>query len=48
MWFIYLILFCLLFLGVFAMGELIVYKFPGNTFSKWWRKNVVFECKECD
>ena len=48
MWFIYFLVFALMFLGLLAVGELIVVNSPEKRFSKWWRKNVIYECQECD
>jgi hypothetical protein len=48
MWFIYTIVFSLLFVGLLGIGEVIVSNSPNSKFSKWWRKNVVVECQECD
>lgn len=48
MWFIYLVVFSLLFVGVIGVCETIVTNSPESKFSKWWRKYVVFECQECD
>jgi len=31
-----------------VVGEIITKGFPNSKFSKWWRKNVVSECQECD
>ena len=46
--FIYLIILSVLIGGLFVLAELVVYNFPNNMFSKWWRKYVVFECQDCD
>lgn len=48
MLFIYSFVFALLFMGLFAIAELVVENRPNAKFSKWWRKYVVYECQECD
>jgi len=48
MWFVYILVFCLLFLGVFAIGELVAQNSTNSIFTKWWRKNVIEECQDCD
>lgn len=42
----------LVYMGVFSLlfifCEVIASKFPNTRFHKWWRKNVIAECQECD
>jgi hypothetical protein len=45
--FIYLLFFFILF-GNFIIGEFIARKLPKTSFSKWWKKNIIGEDKECD
>jgi uncharacterized protein YneF (UPF0154 family) len=45
--FIYLLFFFILF-GNVIIGEFIARKLPKANFSKWWEKNIIGKCKECD
>jgi hypothetical protein len=48
MWILLIFVFCLLALGLLAIGELITINSPESGFAKFWRNYVVEECQECD
>jgi hypothetical protein len=43
-----LFLFSIITLSVVIIGEFISNKTPRTKFSKWWEKNIIGKCKECD
>ncbi len=45
---LYIILFMVGVALSMIIGETITNKFPNLIFSKWWRKNVIEECQDCD
>lgn len=45
--FIYLTLFFILIFTA-VIGEFVSKRLPKSNFNKWWRKNIVANCEECE
>ena len=48
MWLLTLVIFCLAFLGLYAIGELIAVNTPNSWFYNFWRKYFIYECQDCE
>jgi hypothetical protein len=41
-------LFFLITLSTVIIGEFVSKRLPKSFFSRWWKKNIIDDCKECD